>query len=172
MARVERSERGFTLIELVTAVTVLGLVMGPLASAALLVLQHGGDATAAFADDSAVRSATALFMGDAQSAEDVVAPDPAPCGGAGTAFVSTSWDDGGTAYRASWFAEQAPGGAMTLVRRRCTGTTLVSTVVLADLAATPTVACVPGCDAPDVLTLAGTTAAGSPFTITAHRRAS
>ncbi|HEY3834472.1 MAG TPA: prepilin-type N-terminal cleavage/methylation domain-containing protein [Acidimicrobiia bacterium] len=172
MVRRRRSERGFTLVELVTAVTVLALVMGPLATAVFLVLQHGGEATASFADDSTVRSATALFVGDAQTADAVALADPTPCGGTGGALVTTSWDDAGTVYRASWFAEPGPGNTNVLVRRRCTGTTLVSTVVLGDVASAPVVSCAPTCATPDVLTLSGTTASGSAFTITAHPRAS
>ncbi|HEY1737940.1 MAG TPA: prepilin-type N-terminal cleavage/methylation domain-containing protein [Acidimicrobiia bacterium] len=172
MVSTRRPERGFTLVELVTAVTVLGIVIGPLASAAFMVLQHGGDATASFADDSTVRSATALFVGDAQTADAVTVPDPAPCGSTETALASTSWDDAGTVYRASWFADPGPGNTTALVRRRCTGTTLVSTVVLGDVAGPPVVSCSPTCAAPALLTLAGTTASGSVFTITAHPRSS
>jgi len=167
--RVARPQHGFTLVEVLTAVTVLGLVLGPLTTAAVLFLQHGADATNSFADDGTMRAATAMFVADAQSAGTVSAPDASPCGDSGPALWTIAWDDGGTSYRASWFAE-AVAGSTALVRRRCTGTELVSTIVLGDVAAAPAVACVPACAAPAVLTMSGTTARGAPFTITARRR--
>ncbi len=168
-ARDRKATRGFTLVEVLTAVTVLALVMGPLASAAVLFLQHGGDAGRYLADDGTVRAAAALFVGDVQSADTVTAPDPSPCGSTGAALVTTATDDTGTVYRTSWFAEPA-ADATALVRRRCTGTSLLSTVVLGDLATAPGVVCSPSCDAPAALTLSGTTVFGSPFTVSAHRR--
>ena len=166
-----RGGAGFTLVEVLTAVTVLALVMGPLASAAVMFAAHGGDATQNLADVGTVRTATLLFVADGESADVVVTPDPSPCGSSNPALVSTTWDDAGTVYRASWFAD-ASGATVVLVRRRCTGTSLVSTVVVGDLRAAPSIACTPACDAPDLLSMTGTTLFGLPFTVTAHRRPS
>ncbi len=164
--------RGVTLIEVLTSVTVLGLIMGPLTSSAVFYVDHGREASAHFADDSTVRAVTALFVADGQSADSVVVPDAAPCAGNGAAALATiSWDDDGVVFRASWFAD-ASEAVTSLVRRRCTGTSLVSTIVIGDIAAPPVVSCAPTCGAPTSLTISGTTADGSTFAVTAQRRSS
>jgi prepilin-type N-terminal cleavage/methylation domain-containing protein len=160
---------GFTLIEMVTAVTVLALVLAPLVSAAVFYIQHAQVVGAYFADDGTVRAATALFVTDGQSAETVTAPDPSPCGAPDPALGTITWDDAGTVFRASWFATTS-GSVTTLIRRRCTGTSLVSSVVLGDIGPGAAMRCTPDCAAPTTLELSGTTQFGSAFTITARRR--
>ena len=161
---------GFTLIELVISVTVLGLIMGALTGAATFFVSHGQDATGRFADDTSIRSALSLFTTDAQTAETVTAPDPAPCGSSSSALVTLTWTDGGTIFRASW-STQTSGTTTTLVRRRCTGTTLVSTLLVADVQAAPVVSCTPNCAAASKITLTGTAASGAGFSIPTTRRA-
>ena len=87
-----------------------------------------------FADDTSIRSVISLFTTDVESAETVTAPDPAPCGGSGSALATMTWTDDGTVFRASW-STQTSGSTTTLVRQRCTGTTLVSTLLVADVQA-------------------------------------
>jgi prepilin-type N-terminal cleavage/methylation domain-containing protein len=163
---------GFTLIELIVAVTVMGLIVGPLTAAAEFFITHGQAATGQFADDSSVRSVISLFDTDAQSAESVTVPDPAPCGSAASALVTMTWtDDNGTIYRASW-STQTSGTTMSLVRQRCTGTSLVSTLLVADVTAAPTVSCSPNCANASTVTMTGTAANGAGFTVTSRRRPS
>jgi type II secretory pathway pseudopilin PulG len=167
-----RSAGGFTLVELVVSVTVMALIVGPLTAAAQFFIAHGQTATGQFADDTSVRSLISLFATDAQSAESVTAPDPAPCGSAGNALVTMTWtDDGGTIFRASW-STQTSGTTTSLVRQRCTGTTLVSTVLVADVAAAPTVTCTPNCANASSVTMIGTAANGEGFTVSSKRRPS
>ena len=151
------------------AVTVLGLIMGSLTSASIFFLQHGQDASLRFADDTSIRSVDSLFTTDAQSAETVAVPDPAPCGSSSSALATLTWTDDGTIFKASW-STQTSGSTTTLVRRRCTGTTLVSTLLVADVQAAPTVSCAPSCANASTITMTGTAASGAGFTVSATRR--
>jgi prepilin-type N-terminal cleavage/methylation domain-containing protein len=166
-----KSMQGFTLVELVVAVTILGLILVPLSAAATFFITHGTDTTGVFADDTSIRSVISLFTTDAESAETVQAPDPAPCGGSGSALATMTWTDDGTVFRASW-TTQTSGSTITLVRQRCTGSSLVSTLLVADVKAPPTVSCSPTCANASTITMVGTAANGAGFTASAKRRPS
>ena len=71
-----RGASGFTLVELLVAVTVMGMIVGPLTAAAEFFISHGQTATGQFADDTSVRSVISLFDTDAQSAEIGHRPRP------------------------------------------------------------------------------------------------
>ena len=164
-----RAMHGFTLVELIISVTVLGMIIGPLTAAAAFFMSHGQDASQRFADDTSIRSVVSMFTTDAQSAETVTVPDPSPCGVATAAIATLAWTDGGTVFRASW-STQTSGSTITLVRRRCTGTTLVSTLLVADVQAAPTVTCAPNCANATTITLTGAGASGAGFSVVAKRR--
>jgi prepilin-type N-terminal cleavage/methylation domain-containing protein len=166
-----RGMHGFTLVELIVSVTVLGLIIGPLTATATFYLSHAKGTTGVFADDTSVRAAITLFTTDAQSAETVTAPDASPCGTSSSALVTMMWTDGGTIFRSSW-STQTSGSTITLVRQRCTGTSLVSTLLVADVQAAPTVSCAPSCASPSTITMTGTAANGAGFTVSAKRRSS
>lgn len=168
-ARVESMD-GFTLIELIVAVTILGLILVPLTASAVFFISHGQDATGHFADDASIRSVVSLFTTDAESAETVTVPDSAACG-SGTALATLTWTDDGTIFRASW-STQTSGGTTSLVRKRCTGTSLVSTLLVADVQSAPTVSCAPSCANASTITMTGTAANGAGFTVSAMRRPS
>jgi prepilin-type N-terminal cleavage/methylation domain-containing protein len=164
-----RPMNGFTLIELIVSVTVLGLIIGPLAASATFFLSHGQEASQRFADDNSIRSVLSVFTTDAQSAETVTVPDAAPCGSSSSALVTLTWTDDGTIFKASW-STLTSGSTTTLVRRRCTGTTLVSTLLIGDVQSAPTVSCTPSCASPSTITLTGTAANGAGFSIATKRR--
>ena len=163
--------QGFTLIEVVISVTVLGLIMGPLTMAATFFISHTQQTTGSFADDTSIRSANSLFTTDTQSAETVTVPDAAPCGSSNSALVTLTWTESGTIFRASW-STQTSGTTITLVRRRCTGTSLVSTLLVADVQAAPTVSCSPNCANASTVTMTGTATNGAGFTVSGTRRPS
>ena len=62
--------QGFTLVELVVAVTILGLILVPLTAAATFFITHGADTTGVFADDTSIRSVISLFTTDARVGRD------------------------------------------------------------------------------------------------------
>ena len=162
---------GFTLIELVVAVTILGMIIGPLTMATTFYMSRGPQLTGTFADDTSIRAVISLFTTDAQSADTVTVPDPSPCGSAGPAIVTLTWTEDGTIYRSSW-STQASGSTTTLVRQRCTGTSLVSTLLVADVQSAPTVTCTPNCANPTMVTMTGVAANGAGFSVDADRRSS
>ncbi len=170
-ARGVRSAHGFTLIELIISVTVLGLIIGPLAASATFFMSHGQESSQRFSDDSSIRSVISMFTTDAQSAEAVTVPDPSPCGAGGSAIATLTWTNDGTIFRASW-SSQTSGTTITLVRKRCTGTTLVSTLLVADVVAAPTVTCAPSCASASTITMNGSAASGAGFSVVAKRRSS
>ena len=67
---------GFTLVELIVSVTMLGLIIGPFTRGRHVLHVARADTTGVFADDTSIRSVISLFTTDAQSAETVTAPDP------------------------------------------------------------------------------------------------
>ena len=162
---------GFTLVEVMISITVLALIMGTLTMAATFFITNSKKATGSFADDTSIRSLISLFTTDAQSAETVTAPDPAPCGSGGSALVTSTWTDNGTIFRASW-STQTSGTTTTLVRQRCTGTSLVSTLLVADVQSAPTVTCAPNCANASTITMTGTATNGAGFSVSATRRPS
>ena len=165
------TERGMTLIEVVISVTVLGLVMGPLSAAMLFFMAHGQDANEQYADNSGARSAIAAFAADVQSTETVTAPDSKPCGAEDDSLATLEWNSGGVRYRASWSAD-GTDAELVLVRRLCSGSSVMSTLLISELSAVPAVTCSPSCATATSVTLVGTARNGAPFAITAARRSS
>ncbi len=167
----DRTMSGLTLVELITSVTVLSLVIGPLIAAMTFFISHGEEANRGFGDDASIRAMISLFSTDVQSAERVTAPDSSPCGPSTPALATMRWTDGATIFRASW-STQNVGTAIELVRHRCTGTSLVSTIVTADVLTTPTVSCEPSCANASTVTITGEALGGADFAITGTRRSS
>ncbi len=166
-----RTMSGLTLIELITSVTILGLIVGPLIAAMTFFISNGKEANEYFGDDASIRSMISMFSTDVQSAEILTVPDASPCGPSSSALVTMQWTDGATIFRASW-STQTVGSVTELVRHRCTGTSLVSTIVAGDVLATPTVSCEPSCASASTVTITGEAPGGADFTITGTRRLS
>jgi hypothetical protein len=158
-------------MELITSVTILGLIIGPLIAAMTFFVDHGAVANEKFSDDASIRSMISVFSTDVQSAESVTLADPAPCGPANPALVTMKWTDGATIFRASW-STQASGTKTELVRHRCTGSSLVSTIVVGDVGSAPTITCQPACSNASTVTITGTASSGAEFTVSAKRRTS
>jgi len=166
-----RDQHGLTLIELMVSITISALIMGVLASAAIMFFQHSTDNNNNYDDQSSVQNLQALFTSDAQSATSVLLNDPAPCGSNTTALVTFSWADAGTTATTSWTVEQS-ANLRTLVRRRCTNATVVERTDVAGITGTPTVTCSPSCAAFTTVTIGGTAQHGATFGVTGTRRTS
>jgi prepilin-type N-terminal cleavage/methylation domain-containing protein len=169
--RLRRGADGFTLVELLVAIAILGIITVPLsnvviaylrntdATTARLIESHDAQISSAYwAQDVAsigARSTTSPF-GFNQSVETGVAYNLGlyPCGPAGTpsAIVRLAWDDSSgpgaaTLVRVAYVRQAAPGQTQLteLHRLRCVGSTaVVSDVTIAhdlDPATPPTVAC-------------------------------
>jgi prepilin-type N-terminal cleavage/methylation domain-containing protein len=170
--RASKKERegGFTLIELVVSIAILGLIVGPLTGAVVLFFSQSQQTASAFTGNTSVRTIVSAFTTDAASAETVTAPDTAPCGTT-DALVTMAWTENGTAYRVSWSAKEE-GATTELVRSRCTGTSGISNVAVADITGTPVVTCTPDCANAATIAMTGTTASGDEFAVSAKRRTS
>ncbi len=166
-----RDARGLTLVELLISITISSLIMGVLASAAILFFQHANDNDRTYADQASVQLIGSLFTADAQSATSVIQDDSSACGSASPALVSFMWDDAGTTAKASWFVETVTG-SQGLVRRRCTNDTPIEKTDVAGVQSPPAITCDPDCNSPATITISGTTTNGATFGVTGARRTS
>jgi prepilin-type N-terminal cleavage/methylation domain-containing protein len=163
-----RQDAGFTLVELLVAIVVLGIIAVPLGNVVLSYLTDSGAVSGRLSESHSSQIAAAYFAQDVQAVgvRDYTATGTAtypllqsletaapatggryPCGTAGTpdALVRLAWDDfpgapgsPATQDRAAYVVEGS-----TLHRLACTGSTLVVDLIVArDLTATaPVVGC-------------------------------
>jgi prepilin-type N-terminal cleavage/methylation domain-containing protein len=168
-ARCGHDERGLTLIELMVSITISAMIMGVLASAAIMFFQHSSDNNNSYDDQSSIQNIQSLFTGDAQSATAVTLNDAAPCGSNNTAIVTFSWGDAGVLSTASWTVEQS-SGIRTLMRRQCTNGTPIQSTDVGGVTGTPTITCTPACDTFTSVTITGVAQHGANFDVTGTRR--
>lgn len=171
MIAAQPDQRGLTLVELMISITIAALLVGVLASAAILFFQHAFDNDKAFEDQSSVSLVQSAFVADAQSATAVTTNDASACGSAAPALVSFAWSDAGVAVKASWFVE-TKANRLALVRRRCTNSQPTETIDVAGVRTNPVVACTPSCATAATVSINGTTTNGLAFSATGTRRAS
>lgn len=170
-AAAARDERGLTLVELLISITISGLLVGALASAAIIFFQHASDNDKAYEDQSSVTLVQSAFVADAQSATAVTTNDASPCGSASVALVSFGRSDAGVDVKSSWFVE-TKAGRTALVRRSCVNNQAVEFADIAGVRPTPAVACAPSCANPSTVSINGTTTNGLVFSAAGTRRAS
>ncbi|HEY3834488.1 MAG TPA: fibronectin type III domain-containing protein [Acidimicrobiia bacterium] len=163
---------GFTLVELVVAVTVLGMIMVPLATATVFFLDHGLQANALFQDDNGVRLANTYFTRDVESAASLDVSSAGCNAGTGdTLVMSLLWTTNGISEQASWFTETS-SGTTSLVRHRCTAGSMDENNTLATLASAGSVwlSVTGGNSAPTAVHLGFTNANGLMTTLSATPR--
>lgn len=164
-----RDDAGFTLIELVVTVAILGIVVTALAGVVLSYLRTTVDTNARLTESHDVQFAAAYWQRDVASIgvrSTTYDPDetvhsypllssvglaPACSLPAGTPVATLAWTqyavtdpDHPATVTVSYVADQAqpPGGTWTLTRVRCTGAQVDNTVKVADnLTGLPTLAC-------------------------------
>jgi prepilin-type N-terminal cleavage/methylation domain-containing protein len=154
--RLRRGADGFTLVELLVAIVILGIITVPLSSVAIGFFRSADATTARLIESHDVQIATAYWAQDVasigthsttspfalnQSVETDVAYNAGlyQCGAAGTpnAIVRLAWDDSSgpgaaTLVRVAYVVQAAPGQTQLteLHRLRCNG----SAVVVSDVA--------------------------------------
>jgi len=199
-ARRVRDDAGFTLVELLVAIVVLGIIAVPLGDVVLTYLKDSGAVSGRLSESHSSQIAAAYFAGDVQAVgvrdytatgtatyplkQSVETAAPAtgglyPCGPAGTpdALVRLAWDDfpgtpGSPASqsRAAYVVE-----GTELHRLSCTGSTLVDDVTVArDLTTpAPVVACATAAGTAVACTGTGTAVPATvSLTFTVHNPAS
>lgn len=146
-----RNQRGFTLSELVVSMTVLGIIIVPLTTAAMTFVKSGADTVPMYESSASARLVDNWFRRDAQSAESV---DSGSSCATGTTVVNLRWSDDRGASVAS-YAVVTAASTRSFVRHLCAnGSLSVTSTLVRDLGAnTPSYSCDPDCDAPDTITL-------------------
>lgn len=88
-------EQGMTLVEVLLSVTILAVIIGPIAASVMLGLMTSAGTRERVADSASSQLVSAYFMTDVQSSDTVTVPSPAdaaPCGGTGV-VLQLDWDD-------------------------------------------------------------------------------
>lgn len=112
-----RGEAGFTLVELIVAVAILGVITVALTGAVIVGLRTT-DATAASSSRSiAVETLASFFTADAQSADEVSTTDP-DCA-SGPVFLHLTWTDSSVTRSVSYGLDPPIGPDQDLVRWSC-----------------------------------------------------
>jgi prepilin-type N-terminal cleavage/methylation domain-containing protein len=158
-----RGDGGFTLVELLITIVILGVIAVPLSQVVLSYFVSTATTTARLTESHDEQIAAAYWQQDVASIGVRAAYDPSsqtfalqqsvnrafPCAlpSPSSAVVTLAWnayDSSGTATLVS-VAYVTQATATQLVRVQCTGSTVDSTAVLThDLAAQPTVTCTGG----------------------------
>lgn len=127
-----RDERGMSLIELIIAIMLVGVIIGPLFGAFLIALNTANGTEQRVSDSASAQLATGYFTTDAQSS-DLVRTSAFTCGGPNTIleFESTHADpDVGTVSEVSYDIVADAGTPVSYAMRRRVYTYASSTCTL------------------------------------------
>lgn len=132
-----RSEGGFTLMELLMAVTILGIIVSALAGGLIAYMRVSGETADRLGETPQIQLATTYFASDVQSAERV---DVDTCGDISGAIrlVSFSWTDPHIGTKADvptkvsyYSVPPSPGRPQVQIRRLlCEGDDTVGTTLV------------------------------------------
>ena len=111
------AEGGFSLIELLVTIAILGVVSFTLTEAVILGLKVTDGTVTKVSGSAAVRALTSRFPADAQSA-DQVSSTATSCPTNGV-FLGLSWTDSGVEREVAYAFEPASGAEQDLVRWSC-----------------------------------------------------
>lgn len=159
-------QQGFTLVELMIAIAITGLIVSAIAGALIVSFATTGVTQARLAESHDVQITSAYLANDVQSAASVNLSSGGTCSGASTTLVTFNYEHGNAEYACGTAAN-----GETQVTRRFGG----DTVVLAHFAgaARPTVTCAPnaGCGGTvNSVTMAFSEASGYSYTLVGSRR--
>lgn len=121
----QRSEAGFTLVEMLVVIVILGIIGTLLAQAIILGLRTTADTANRVAGTDAVGTLNRYFYGDVHSADQVTTTSTSPtdpaCGGVAGVIVHLSWTDQGIATDVFYTYDPPTGGDQALNRVTCVG---------------------------------------------------
>jgi prepilin-type N-terminal cleavage/methylation domain-containing protein len=163
-----RDEEGFTLIEVLIAISLLGIVLGVVATAFMVTINSSGDATNEVLDSQAVGFTSSFLTTDAASATSISKSAPDCPGAGGSLILALTWTDLAESVTVNYRLDSASGSFQRLMWRgsgACAGT---STAVelssgVKSAAATPLAS-------PNGVSLTLTGQLGATQTIKAYRR--
>jgi prepilin-type N-terminal cleavage/methylation domain-containing protein len=168
-----QQERGFTLVELIIGMVIVGLLVSAIGSALVVSLRTTDVTTARFNESHDAQITSAYLANDVQSAASVTQPPAsANCSGSGS-LVGFNYSSSGNDWACYYWGTS---GSQTQVTRAYNG----RTVVVAHFARTgtpPTVTCSPSaCSAspssPDQVSIVFTEASGFSYTLVGSKRLS
>jgi prepilin-type N-terminal cleavage/methylation domain-containing protein len=143
----ERRDGGFTLVELLLGITILGIIMVPLSMGFITGLRFIGHSDEKFNDSRSALITAAYFAGDVASANTVVPDDATACGG-GSAIVSFMSSDASsgvgaaTTNKASYVFDSSDPTNKRLVRKYCANAgSPTQSVAALSLGSAPVVTC-------------------------------
>jgi prepilin-type N-terminal cleavage/methylation domain-containing protein len=113
--------RGFTLVELLVAIVILGVLSVAIA-AAFTVLARSMDGTQERLTESRGPKLVGLYWVPDVNSSETVNPSGATCGTVGTTLVSFLWSDDRTGNLLATWSVVTAGSTSSLVRTRCTVT--------------------------------------------------
>lgn len=127
-----RNEAGFTLVELLIAISIIGMIMGAISVAFIVSLRVTDETQSRLEESHAADLTSAYFVSDFQSAETL----EATCGPAGEAILQFSWTDPGPTQgsgddepRAVSYVVETQDGEKRLNRYFCVGADTAGEVV-------------------------------------------
>jgi prepilin-type N-terminal cleavage/methylation domain-containing protein len=140
-------DAGFTLVELLVSITILGVISVPLSMALLTGLRFIGRTDQRFNDSRSALISASYFAGDVAGASTVVLNDATACG-SGTAVVSfdspsaTGGVGAANTTEVSYVVDSSDATSTVLSRRVClNGGTATKSVAAVLLGSTPVVTC-------------------------------
>jgi prepilin-type N-terminal cleavage/methylation domain-containing protein len=161
-----QQEGGFTLVELIIGMVIVGLLVSAIGSALVVSLRTTDVTTARFNESHDAQITSAYLANDVQSAASVAVPGGSNCTSS-TRLADFNYTGGLTA---SYFCGPSVG------ETQVTRTYNSKTIVVAHFAGTgrPTVTCSPACSAtpssPDSVTIGFSEASGFSYTLVGSRR--
>ena len=133
-----RSQRGFTLVELLITILILPIIMAAIAAGLIAVLSIQGSVANRVSDSGDAQVTSANFVQDVQSAEQITTDDDATQCGPGTQLLGLQWTNGSGTIVLT-YAEVANGSSWLLVRQECdngfSATPTTSSTISFDIAA-------------------------------------
>ena len=168
-------DSGFTLVELLLATTITGLLATVIAAAFAVGVKTTDTANDRLAGSQGAQIATSFFPSDMQSSTGAITLGGTPCTGAAPMIAQLRWTDVDAASvsvnKVAEYTCVVAGTRRHLIRRFTSGATVTDVVVAYDVTAA-SVSCLPDCTTATSARITATHTGGYVFSVTARRRSS